>query len=166
MVWSQNSSARRCLYQMWSPDTGIMVSVLWELGCNTDFVLFPWQLTVCRPANRVPATSILLITSADWNRLKGKLLLVIPTFRNGKLFYWAKIVFFKKIFVPFDIFIQMMLKFSCVLCKGTLRKSPFLNLIKALHIFFIQYCCFFCPHFSTKACWEWTMASSSCDSES
>lgn len=151
---------------MWSPDTGIMVSVLWELGCNTDFVLFPWQLTVCRPANRVPATSILLITSADWNRLKGKLLLVIPTFRNGKLFYWAKIVFFKKIFVPFDIFIQTMLKFSCALCKGTLRKSPFLNLIKALHIFFIQYCCFFCPHFSTKACWEWTMASSSCDSES
>lgn len=95
MVWSQNS-LRSSLYQMWRPDTGIMVFVLWELGCNTDFVLPPSQLTVSRPANRVPATSILLITSADWNRLKGELLLVIPNFRNGRLFYWAKIVFSKK----------------------------------------------------------------------
>lgn len=37
----------------------------------------------------------------------------------------------------------MMLKFSYVLCKGTLKKGPFFNSIKALHIFFLTVLLFF-----------------------
>lgn len=37
---------------MWGPDTDVMVFVLWELGCNTDFVLSPWQLTVMQASQQ------------------------------------------------------------------------------------------------------------------